>query len=133
MKRPRAQKTLDKRDVWERLRCAYKQGRTTTLTARDIHDIWNERERLLGVENVFNAECMKFQASTIPLAGETAIITIERLDRELQQLAGLAPDRCLRCTPLSGETAPMVAPGVDTRGWWAKRAERLQQEAADVW
>lgn len=108
MKRPRAQKTLDKRDVWERLRCACEQGRTTTLTARDIHDIWHDRERLLAVENVFNAECVKFQRSTIPLAGETAIMTIERLDRELQQLAGLAPDRCLR-------------------------AERMRQEAADVW
>lgn len=43
--------------------------------------------------------------------------------------AGATPDGAaprtlepVRTVPLPGETAPMVAPGVDTSGWWARRA-----------
>ena len=129
MKRPRAVKTIDKRDVWERIRCACEQGRTTTLTARDIYDVWHERERLLNVERVFNEECMRFQACRHALPGERATNTIERIAAELDaKLAAGAPVQ-IRREPLPGELGAWLAQLPRNAG----EGQRMQQEADDGW
>lgn len=54
---------------------------------------------------------------------EAVFSSFEVVLAELRAIRGLLSGARIRTEPLPGETAPMVASGVDTREWWLRKAE----------
>jgi hypothetical protein len=84
----------------------------------------NDRDQLLQdaltVNRELHAEVARCRAYVIDANNKIKALE-QTIANQRAQLRAFERKNGIRTEPLPGETAPMVAPGVDTSGWWARR------------